>query len=82
MRKLIIIVLIALFGVSCFMVARKVREYSNIKEDIIYFKKSQELEKELEKVNNDIEEIKSSKKEELERLEEWQKTLDELKGNL
>ena len=82
MRKIIIVIFVALFGLSIFMVGRKVWEYSTLKEDVIYFKKSQELDKKIEKVNDDIEKIKEDKKEELENLEKWQKTLEDLKENL
>ena len=82
MRKVIIIVLVALLGLSCFMVGRKIWEYGNIKEDVLYYEKTKELDNEIEKVNKDIEDIKTSKKDELERLEKWQKTLEELKESL
>ena len=82
MRKIIIIVIVALCGLSCFMVGRKVWEYSIVKEDVIYYEKAKELDSKIEKANKDIEDIKTSKKDELERLEQWEKTLKELKGNL
>ena len=82
MRKIIIIALMALFGLSCFMVGRKIWEYSGIKEDVINYEKTKELDGKIEKANQDLEEIKSSKKDELERLEQWQKALEEIKENL
>ena len=82
MRKVIIVLIVALFGLSCFMAGRKIWEYSSIKEDVIYFKESQKLDKEIDIVTIDIEKIKEDKKEELENLEKWQKTLENLKENL
>lgn len=82
MRKIIIVVLIALFGLSCFMVGRKIWEYSTVKENVVNYEKTKELESKIEKANQDIEEIKTSKKDELERLEQWQKALEEIKENL
>ena len=82
MRRIIIIIFVALFGLSCFMVGRKILEYSNVKEEVIYYEESQQLDKELEKVNSDIETMKDTKKDELERLEKWQNMLKEIKETL
>lgn len=82
MRKVLIIGLTALLGLSVFMVGRKIWEYSLVKEDVIYFNENRELDEKLDKINKDIEKIKEDKKEELERLEKWEKELKEIKESL
>lgn len=82
MKKIIIIFLIALLGLSAFMLGKKILEYGLIKEKSVNFNKNEELIEKLEKVNTEIDKIKEEKKEELERLEEWKRNLEEIKENL
>lgn len=82
MRKFIIVFFVALFGLSVYMVGRKILEYGLIKNDTLYVEKAKELDKELEKINSDIDTIKDEKKDELKRLEEWEKLLKETKETL
>ena len=82
MKKIIVIFFIALFGLSIYMVGRKVVEYGLVKGDTIYVEKARELDKDLEKAKSEVEEIKNEKKDELKRLEEWEKLVKEAKENL